>query len=332
LEARQITKLDVHERALTRQKRAEYQHKWYVQNRDHVLARVSAYQRAHPETWKSERSKACRKAWWRTNREKMRAWKREWRSRNPLLVRGSDHRYRERQREKLYPRISTDILSICRDDPRRAVGIASIAGLDRAVCLECGEVHPSLPAHIARRHMPTLKYRKKWGYAKNTALVSANWSRSVGVLARQRARHNCPKPPSVVVVDAVSARLEWGVAKETRLKLRDAFLGKKRNLSQTRRLSKRGRPKGADEWTRIRINLAALFDSRGWSKYKMGPFLFQEQAIKAIAHKNVFVFFKRHRIAIEEQKVLLDKQGRAILSAALGAPKEHLGPTARNSA
>ncbi len=191
-----------------------------------MLARASAYQKAHPEMWRSERARKSRKEWRQKNRKHSAEWRRSWRSNNREKVLAADQKRRERQRGTLYRRVSGEILTICRDDPRRAVGLRSVLGLGSAICLECGEVHPSLAAHIARHHrMPTNDYRHKWGYAKHTSLSSANFSKGLRLAMQRRVRKSRPIPPPLVKGSAVLGRRSWGVSKEVRLNLRDRYLG-----------------------------------------------------------------------------------------------------------
>jgi hypothetical protein len=190
----------------------------YVKNREGKLAYARRYRSGHPETWRN---------WVAANRGQIAERKRLYRTNNPLHIAESERRHRDAQRTGLYRRVSGELLQICREDPRKAVGVGSIAGFSGAICLECGELHPTLSAHIARGHRtPTSEYRRKWGYAKNTGLASANFRRDRAKAARRRVMRIPPTPPPLVRGSGPAARRAWGVAKETRLNLRDRYLGR----------------------------------------------------------------------------------------------------------
>jgi hypothetical protein len=147
-----------------------------------------------------------------------------WREKNPEKYKAQGRRAYAARRKKKYPLVSAEMLRLCREDPRTAVGMGSLAGFELAVCLECGEMHPALGAHIARQHMTVIAYRRKWGYAKNSPLDSAEVIQVRSAAGRRIAKANHPVPPAVNHARAAAGRRDWAGAREKRLNLRDAHL------------------------------------------------------------------------------------------------------------
>ena len=205
------------------QARQQYKEQWYAKHRERVIDRVQQRYRANPEKVK-ERVRKWEKEHPEDPHQKA-ARLRSWRKRNPEKSKEQDRRaYEARQAKYPYPRVSDEILRLCREDPRRAVGIGSLAGPEFSVCLECGEKHPAVGQHVARRHMPLIEYRRKWGYAKNSPLASQKSIQAKASAGRRfiKAHPHHLIPPKVNQLNASAGRREWAGAKQKRLNLRDA--------------------------------------------------------------------------------------------------------------
>ncbi len=200
-------------------KEKERMRQWYVQNRKRVLARAHERYEADPEAVKARVRK-----WQKEHPERCNDWLRSWREKNRERYEAQVKRAYAARREKKYTRVSDEMLGLCRKDPRLAVGLRSIVGLDMAVCLECGEMHSILGPHIARQHMAVIAYRQKWGYTKNKALESARMMEARAVAGRRIAQTNHPTPPPVNHSNAAAGRRGWAGAREKSLNLRDAHL------------------------------------------------------------------------------------------------------------
>jgi hypothetical protein len=198
--------------------RPDYKHDWYLRNRKRLIKKARERYKADPE-----KVKARAKKWNREHREKRASWLRSWREKNPEKSKAQDQRaYAARGVKYPHPRVSDEILRLCREDPRRASGLGSLAGSEMAVCLECGEKHRALGQHIARRHMTGIAYRKKWGYAKNSGLSSASLLEMQARTARKSAAINPLRPPVINQAKAAEGRRQWAGALQKRLNLGDA--------------------------------------------------------------------------------------------------------------
>jgi predicted transcriptional regulator len=171
------------------------------------------------------------------------AYIRQWRGRNRdrlrRLARASYLRDREhilaenrRRRESLRQFVTPEELKACQADPRKAKTIRSPNGI---VCLDCGETLETLSRHLGLVHAMTAdRYRKKWGYNKNTPLCSENLTRKFsGQMKRRQLR-----PPQETQARAylTKMRSESRVVQraeprrlEHRLNVRDWTIGRARS-------------------------------------------------------------------------------------------------------
>lgn len=135
-----------------------------------------------------------------------------------------------KRKESLRSYATAEQLVECRGDPRKAF---SIAGPEKAVCLECGQLVELIGGpHLKRHGLTDDEYREKWGYNRQTALASLTHKKRLSRVARLsggvRRMRGKQLPTPERTARLIEARRAAPKRREYRLTIGDSKRGKPR--------------------------------------------------------------------------------------------------------